>query len=185
MWIYYEKGRVKILYLVLDRRLFHYWREKRNQIQSIMSTMNEKENSLYELYQSLEELMNEMDFLISDRTRLANAVTSLKDDQQILELLEKQDQYIPEQENQYDEKKENKYSHEEKEDLVDKTESSKEQTQEVADGEQLDHVTANKYETVIQLRDQGYSEEEIARDLMIGIGEVRLILGFKTEKKWG
>ncbi len=133
------------------------WKKDRDQIQAIDNRIAQKEKDLYELYQSLEEIMQEMSYLYS---------------QSNLTLQYQEPQNVGYQEQNSE------------------GQNTEEQDKEVQNGftantdeEYTTEENINKHYRVIQLRNQGYDEEEIARQLGIGKGEVRLILGFKRERE--
>ena len=151
-------------------------KKDRDEIQLINRRMEEKENDLYELYQSLEEVMNEMDYLYRDRIEIEPSEINFQ---------KKETNPVPYEEQEGKDQvkeKDTKDTIEEK-----NIKKEKEKMHEVRDSEMdvddepSKKPSANKYQRVMELKSQGYSEEEIARELMLGKGEVRLILGFNKD----
>ena len=134
------------------------WKKDRNQIQLMDKRMTEKENSLYELYQDLEEIMNQMFYLYRDKV-----------EQDILKTNTKEGQIISVLQNKQEQKKEDQYK---------KDQYKKEENRLHGDNKQYEELPVNKYYRIVELKHQGYTEDEIAKELEIGKGEVRLILEF-------
>ena len=128
------------------------WMMKRDRDDMRMreAKMIEKENSLYELYESLEEIMNEMIYLYGDEysTEPAPITPNLDSNDPVLE-----------------EKDQKNF----KEDIGNKNQDEP--------GELQDRGCENQtYRQITDLIDQGFSVEEIAKELGVGKGEIMLVL---------
>lgn len=119
------------------------WMRKKDkeQFKMIEDRLTEKEKSIYELYESLEGIMEEMERLYNNsRKQSSYTIISKK---------------VQDKDKGQEEYEENEYK-----------EGSKSSEDSIEN-------------TIIKLKNEGISEEDIARKLGIGKGEVKLILDLK------
>jgi DNA-directed RNA polymerase specialized sigma24 family protein len=146
----------KSFYILLWGGLFFLsiglWMMKRDRDEMRMreARMIEKENSLYELYESLEEIMNEMIYHYRDRDSAESTPITTKDDRYdpVLETIDQQSTI----------------------------EKSEYESQDKVEGLRVLDSERQKYHQITSLIDQGFSIEEIAKELGIGKGEIMLVL---------
>ncbi|HZJ57611.1 MAG TPA: hypothetical protein VFD89_05150 [Clostridia bacterium] len=149
----------KNFYMLLWGGLFFLfiglWMVKRDRewMQIWNANMDEKENSLYELYESLEEIMNEMYYLYREGYNIEAGPPPAMDDGY--------DPVLADQDPQ-----------DHRDDTVHETQAeTKKDTQD-------QNPEGHRYRLITDLSDQGLSVEEIARRLGIGKGEITLVLKF-------
>lgn len=161
-------------------------KKDREQIRVIESRLVDKENNLYELYQSLEEIIDDM--VISYREHTAEEKVSRA---QALKLGEEKPAPSAMEGNNdledggdasvYDDSI-LQYQWEVPPELEEEIGNQLGREPEIQHKKfphgQLEKQGDNKYRKVIELKNRGYTEENIAKELGIGKGEVRLIIGF-------
>jgi len=134
------------------------WKKDREQFEALENRLAQKERSIYELYESLEELLEEADGLYR-QLLTSGTVREGFQNQMELEYGKAADEEGYNNENNENDNNDN-------------------------NSDNLDiKIKENDIENIIfELKKEGVSEEDIAKQLEIGKGEVKLILELKKDR---